>query len=244
MRLLLALAFLAPAAAGALSLTDRMIGIATDIAADPASFLYDLHQNNEDFTPVTPGRFVEGGMNLFPTFLPLAMLNGNLKVRLLKEHGGLPQIDLLGGGWSDMAAWFIPGTKVGWWGWNLGAIVSGSIDPRMRVFGGYEYSQMRADLELGDKIDAGSMFGSLEGLPDLSTLNSIHVGKREHYLVLGAELLRSSDKYLVAQMSYGLAGQRLAARLTWKGKGFNTGIAFYPEGSWVIWPFESFTVRF
>jgi len=219
-------------------MTDRAIGIGTGIISDPASFLYDLHQNMEDVTPSGVGRRLEFGTTLFPSFMPLAMLNGNAKYQVLREHGGIPQVDILGGGWTSLITKFVPDVKVDWWGWNLGFLVSGTVDPRMRLFGGYEYSQMRASWDLKGKIKASS------GLLDMSSLNTGDIGKAEHILTIGSEVLRGQDKLLVAQLGFGVTTQRLSARLTWKGNVFDSGITFYPEGSWVIWPFEAYRLKF
>jgi len=230
-----------PGAGGALTFTDRAIGIGTSIVSDPASFLYDLHQNMEDLTPSGVGRRLEFGTTLFPSFMPMAMLNGNAKVQALREHGGIPQVDILGGGWTSLITKFVPDITVDWWGWNLGVLVTGTIDPRMRIFGGYEFSQMRASWDLKGKIKASSSVSS--GL-DMTSLNTGDIGKTEHILTIGSEVLRGQDKLLVAQIGFGVTTQRLAARLTWKGNVFDSGITFYPEGSWVIWPFEAYRLKF
>lgn len=230
-----------PGAAGALTMTDRAIGIGTSIVTDPASFLYDLHQTMEDVTPTAVGRRLEFGTTLFPSFMPMAMLNGNAKLQVLREHGGIPQVDILGGGWTSLITKFIPDIELDWWGWNFGFLVTGTIDPRMRLFGGYEISQMRASWDLKGKIEANS--SGLSGL-DMSSLNTGDVGKTEHILTVGSEVLRGQDKLLVAQLGFGVTTQRLAARLTWKGNVFDSGIVFYPEGSWVIWPFEAYRLKF
>jgi hypothetical protein len=229
-----------PGAGSALTMMDRAIGIGTGIVSDPAGFLYDLHQNMEDVTPSGVGRHVEFGTCLFPSFMPMAMLNGNAKVQVLREHGGIPQLDLLGGGWTSLITKFVPDITVDWWGWNLGFLVSATVDPRMRLFGGYEYSQMRASWDLKGKIKADSKSGAL----DMTSLNTGDVGKTEHILTIGSEVLRGQDKLLVAQLGFGLTTQRLSARLTWKGNVFDSGITFYPEGSWVLWPFEAYRLKF
>ena len=229
-----------PAVGGALTMMDRGIGIGTGIISDPAAFLFDLHQVMEDVTPSGVGRRVEFGTCLFPSFMPLAMLIGNAKVQVLREHGGIPQVDILGGGWTSLITKFIPDITVDWWGWNAGILVTGTVDPRMRLFGGYEYSTMKAGWDLKGQIKPSTGASAL----DMSTLNTGNVGKVEHILTIGSEVLRGQDKFLVAQLGLGLTTQRLSARLTWKGNIFDSGITFYPEGSWVLWPFEAYRLKF
>ena len=228
--------------AGRADMTSRAISIGTGIATDPASFLYDLHQNMEDMSPSPVGRRVDVGTVLFPSFLPLAMINGNGKIQVLREHGGIPQFDLLGGGWTSLVTKFIPDVKVDWWGWNLGFLVTGTVDPRMRLFFGYEMSQLKAgwDLTGPNEIKDSSSSTGLKA----SSLNKGDIGKTEHILVLGSEVLRARDNFLVAQLGFGLTTQRLSAKLTWRGNIFDSGITFYPEGSWIIWPFEAWRLKF
>ena len=129
------------------------------------------------------------------------------------------------------------------WGYHTGIIFTESLDPRMRVFFGYEYSQLKfglnlEDLKQEDITDAqGNVIGTQDD-PDLDFLpNRLNVGKIEHYLIIGTELLRKPEKRLYTQVGYGLGSNRFVARLMWQGRRWTTGFIFFPEGyPLFLWP--------
>ena len=228
-----------------------VVPVATKFAADPGTFLFDLfHENISNPTPVHMGRRVEIGTNLFPATLPLLELNISGKARVKREHGGWPQVDVLGSYWNFLPALLAPSivseleAKPNLYGYNLGFNVAATLDPRMRIFAGYEYSALRFDLDgvhkliEGDEPPAATEFSMSDIVPD-----SFHVGKTEHYLNVGSELLRTPAKRLAAYVGYGLTSNRFVARVTWESKWFSSGFAFYPDGALVFWPMWNLQVR-
>lgn len=234
-----------------------LVSVASKFATDPGTFLFDLfHENINNATPLHMGKVVEIGTNLFPATLPMLELNIAGKARVKREHGGWPQIDVIGSYWNWLPALIAPSlisdmeAKPNLYGYNLGFNVATTLDPRMRVFIGYEYSALRFDIEGLDAMLAGdestsstgfdsSGFDLADTLPD-----AFHVGKTEHYINVGSELLRTPVKRLAAYVGYGLTSSRFVARLTWESKWISSGLAFYPDGALVFWPAANFQVRF
>ncbi|MBU2615300.1 MAG: hypothetical protein KKG87_07075, partial [Elusimicrobia bacterium] len=66
---------------------------------NPGDFLFNLHSDNVDFTPVIKDKNVTLRTNFYPTTFPTTWLNMNLKVKILSDGGfspWVPQVDLLG----------------------------------------------------------------------------------------------------------------------------------------------------
>jgi hypothetical protein len=151
-----------------------------------------------------------------------------------------PQIDLRGAYWNSLPALLLGSSHHAVLnGYNAGFTVSESLDPRLRVFAGYEYSAMRFN------IDGVHQLLSLSATDFLSSLlpDAIHVGKTEHYILIGSELLRTPVKRLAAHIGYGVTSNRFVLRLTWESKWFNTGLAFYPDGVIPVSALMNFQVR-
>jgi hypothetical protein len=132
------------------------------------------------------------------------------------------------------------------WGGHIGLAVSESLHPRLRLFGGYEYTWMRADIDIKDNASstsASTSTGDFDFMEELKK-NDISVVKSEHFLFAGAELLRTPKHRLVSEMGYGVVTRKLMIKVTWASQSFDTGFSFYPEGAWTLWPFWNFQVRF
>jgi hypothetical protein len=240
---------LAPGAARASFSTDlERIGtdLATRIVLDPLDFLYDLHLTTEDRTPLPVDRRFQVGTNLFPNLVPFTQFALSGKGRLHREHGSWPQVDLRLGGW-----YFIGGAIVSsavkeftgsLFGYHAGLSAAVTVDPRLRVFGGYEFSQLRANVDIEFDPDSGTNSGT--GFDLQNAFSSLHAGRADHFLFVGGEVLRTPVKRLVAEAGWGLVNRKLIARITWASRNFDTGFAFYPEGAWALWPVWNFQVRF
>jgi hypothetical protein len=229
-------------------LTDQAIKFGIDEAfrvfkAGPVDFLYDIHLNAEDRTPLPIDKDWQVGTNLAPNTLPFAELNLSGKTKLHREHAGWPQVDVNLGGWYSVAGPVLNSVvkdfKGQLYGIHGGILAAASADPRLRVFAGYEFSQMRTDMDITWKPATDPVVAAWE-----LVFQTVHGGVTEHFLFAGAEVLRTSRKRLVAEIGYGVVHNKLVARLTWASKNFDTGFAFYPEGAWVVWPVWNFQVRF
>lgn len=250
--LLLAFAMLVVPPGHAASVGDQLteMGIRTGqaIVTDPGDFLFDIHLNNQDRAPLPVGKIGQVGLNLFPNLLPWTEAGLSLKGRALREHGGLPQVDIIGGAWKSILSMAVKSDSFAssLWGGHAGFTVSESLHPRLRLFGGYEYTWMRADIDIKDDTSgtsAATSTGDFDFMEELKK-NDISVVKAEHFLFAGAELLRTPKHRLVSEMGYGVMTRKLIIKVTWASRSFDTGFSFYPEGAWTLWPFMNFQVRF
>lgn len=230
------------------------ISLATQIASDPGSLLYDLHLTYEDRDPLPVGKIVQVHTTLFPGIFLLGELGGAAKVQLRREHGDWPQIDLFGGGWTSAITMIAgksasnnssssnnsidPNAKL--YGYHFGVTAAESVDPRLRLFASIEGSWMTVSA----KINHSGAPSSTSTYNPLDSIDEIAVGKSDGFLWVGSELLRTERKRFVTEIGYGFWGKKLAARMTWSSRNFDTGLAFYPESAIVVWPVANFQVRF
>lgn len=218
----------------------QMVG---EILANPAAFFYDFQQDLEATTPLTPGKSFGLQTGLFPTAIPLTYLNASGKYRLHAEGRiapGVPQLDIIGGGWSMLAARLatkdsdtIDSAKFG--GHYLGAIVSSSVSPKIRTFWGYKHSVLAAKL----KFKPGQEVEILN-----TKVGSFDSGFKDDFLIAGIETPKGVNKYWSMQLNYGLKTQTFSTKLSWYGKLFELGLNIYPEGVLVVHPVWNMHLNF
>lgn len=221
--------------------------IATGIATDPALFLFDLHLNAEDQSPLPVGKVFSWSTNLFPSLIPFGELGLEMKGQAHREHGLWPQIDVFAGGWDSVAialanggsgATEFSGSLVGF---HAGFVVAKSLQPLLRVFGGYEFSQLRADVQFGG---SGLSTGGGGTFSALNTITGVTSGIAEHFLFAGAEVFRTPEKHFNAEVGYGVVGKHLMLRMIWASPHFDTALNFFPESAWALWPSINFQWRY
>jgi len=245
----LALACLAAPARGDLKSQFISAGtdIATRIATDPGNFLFDIHLNAEDQSPLPVGKVFSWSTNIFPDLVPFGELGLEMKAQAHREHGNWPQIDVFAGGWDSVAVTVansasgstdFSGSLVGY---HAGFVVAESLNPLLRVFGGYEYTQMRANVSFGSGLTSSGGSGTFSAL---DTLTSVTAAVTEHFLFAGAEVFRTPAKHLNAEVGYGVVGKRIVLRMIWASPHFDTSLNFFPEGAWTLWPSMNFQWRY
>lgn len=185
------------------------------------------------------------------------------KLKLFRENGlfpGMPQLDLIGGAWSmgpllksatDPDAPTCvdpdcndpadpknpkPGTKIKkatFKGSYIGAVMTSSLEPRLRMFWGYKQSKMKAELHLNKPVD---LMGS-----KVSEFTSEY---KDKFLFAGLEHPTSPKTFWIIEMSYGLKQKSLMAKVSWYRKYMELALNIYPEGVLVIHPSLNFHVNF
>jgi hypothetical protein len=218
----------------------QMVG---EIVANPAAFFYDFQQDLEATTPLPPGKRFGIQTGLFPTTIPMTYLNVSGKLRLHGEGRiapGVPQVDLIGGTWSMLAAKLatknsktIDSASFG--GYYLGAIASSSVSPKIRTFWGYKHSLLAAKLQFnpGEEMD---LMGT--------KIESIDSGFKDDFLMAGIETPKGINNFWSMQLNYGVKTQTFSSKLSWYGKIFELGINIYPEGVLVFHPVWNMHLNF
>jgi len=213
-----------------------------EILTNPGAFFNDFQQDIEATHPLPPGKWFGVQTGIFPSLLPMTMANISGKVRLHPEgrlSPGLPQLDLIGGYWDML------GTRIAeknasddvnsanFKGSYIGAIVTSSLSPRVRLFWGYKYSQLKANLNLKKTVDIlGTQVSSFES------------GYQDNYFMAGLEHPTGLNSLWSIQLNYGVRNKTIASKVSWYGKHFEWGLNIYPEGVLVIHPVLNYHMNF
>jgi len=227
------------AASGWDGLASRLAG---EVLADPAAFFFDFQQDLEATLPLPPGKEFGAQVNLFPALIPMTYVNISGKVRLHREGRwapGVPQLDLIGGGWSMAAAGLARNqardtvSDASFKGGYLGLVAAASVTPRIRFFGGCKYSRLEASLSLKKPLD---LLGN--------RVSDFDSGIRDTFFLAGLEQAVGVEKWWSIQLNYGVREKIISSKVSWSGKNFELGLNIYPEGVLVIHPVWNFHVYF
>lgn len=227
---------------------DKGTQLIAEVITNPAAFFYDFQQDLEGTHPLPPGRFLGLQFNLFPSLLPLTYGNISAKYRLHPEGRlihGLPQFDLIGGYWTMVAATLLEDksataadadTKIkdaSFDGYYGGFMMTSSLEPRVRMFWGYKFSQLKANLTLNkSEVFLGTPVSSFES------------GLQEHTLMAGLEHPYAPHKFWSIQLNYGLTNKLITSKVSWYRKWVELGLNIYPEGVLVFHPVVNFHFNF
>lgn len=239
----LALFIVKSPAFAAIDWESKAMQIAGEVIANPAGFFYDFQQDLESTTPLPPGKRFGIQTGLFPTLVPLTFANVSGKLRLHGEGRiapGVPQVDLVGGAWSMLAAKMatknsdtIDSAKFG--GYYMGAVVSASVSPRVRTFWGYKHSVMTAKLAFKDGQEPDFMG---------TKVSSFDTGFKDDFVIAGIETPKGVGKLWSMQLNYGVKTQTFSSKISWYGKVFELGLNIFPEGVLVIHPVWNMHLNF
>lgn len=217
----------------------QMVG---EIITNPGAFFNDFQQDLEATQPLPPGDWLGFQTGVFPTTLPMTMLNASAKIRLHEEGrlaSGLPQLDLFGGCWDMVGAKLAEKhmsddvNSASFRGNYFGAMLASSLSPRVRLFWGYKHSKLRADLNLKKSVD---ILGT--------QVSSFQSGFEDNFFIAGIEHATGLDKFWSIQLNYGLSTKSVASKISWYGRHFEWGINIYPEGVLVLHPVLNYHLNF
>jgi hypothetical protein len=235
--------------------TNKGEELAADIIANPAQFFFDFQKDMESTNPLPPGNWIGfnwhiGQFLLIPIPDPTVLnLSGKLKLHSEGHWApGVPQIDLIGGYWDAGPLINATGavdknataaqadtkiTDAKFNGYYAGAVMSSSLEPRVRMFWGYKYSQMNADLTLNKGID---FLGT--------KVTKFQSGFQDHFLFAGLEHPTDVNQWWNVQFFYGLTTNDFGAKVSWYHKNFELGLNIYPESVIVIHPVLNWHINF
>ncbi|MCB4791874.1 MAG: hypothetical protein LHV68_08300 [Elusimicrobia bacterium] len=209
-----------------------LIDLGLKFLDNPGDFFFNLHSNNEDFSPLPSDRHGSVRFNFFPTFLPLTWTSLNLKFNVLKDNGTSPQIDLIGM-YGDLLALHAIQSSLGdvkptFSDYSIGAIVSKQANEDTKIFGGCKIStvQLKVQLSSSSVVEQGAF-----------RLDHIDFNVKDTFLFTGIYHQTTENDYLVAQAGYGFTYKKIISRIMAGHKHFEIGMDIFPEGLLVIQPF-------
>jgi hypothetical protein len=177
----------------------------------------------ESTTPLPAGKVVGvqshllGGIIIVPLPDVTSAYNVSAKARVHREGQlmpGFPQIDMAAGRWDSLLSSRLENpdasatdsqTKVTHFDVNgsyLAAVVSSSVEPRVRLFWGYKYSKLNIDLGLNKPED---IFGA--------QVQSFAGRLEEHTVSAGLEHTYALNKRWIIEGGYGLKNKILTAKV-------------------------------
>lgn len=221
----------------------------------PPTKNFDLNWHFGQFLPIIPPYLI------IPIPDP-TIPNLSAKLNLTRENGwfpGMPQIDAIGGYWNAGALMqsFVnssagtcttpnctaPGDaagdpnialkKISLYGYYYGAVLTSSVEPRVRLFYGWKYSALDATVGLNKPVD---VLGS--------DLSSFSAGYHDNFFLFGVEHPTSLSTYWLMSMSYGVSEKSLMTRVSWYRKYMELALDVYPEGVLVLHPSLNFHINF
>ncbi|MBN1822784.1 MAG: hypothetical protein JW803_00535 [Endomicrobiales bacterium] len=209
------------------ALGQEIVNLGLKFLDNPGDFFFNLHTDNEDYSPLPQGRRVGLRFNFFPTFMPLTWANLNVKVKALSENGPYPQIDGVVSYGDMLALRAIEGdVEPKFTDYSMGFVASKSINDKTKIFGGAKYSTMNMDVTFSTPV----VFGAFE-------MNSLNFKMSETFFFTGLHHRSQEDRYMVAQIGYGFKYKKIISRIMVQKKHFEYGMDIFPEGLFVIHPF-------
>lgn len=212
------------------ALGKEIINLGLKFLDNPGDFFFNLHSDNEDFSPVIKGRSGALRLNFFPTVFPATWFNLSAKVKVLNEKGYYPQIDLAGM-YGDLLALRIAGSSSGdvsptFNDYSLGAVLSKSVNDKDRIFGGIKYSSVNMDIAFSSPV----VLGAFE-------MSNINFKVSDTFFFTGIMHQSTPQNYFVAQIGYGFSYKKIISRIMLCYRHLELGMDIYPEGLFVIHPF-------
>lgn len=115
----------------------------------------------------------------------------------------------------------------------VGAVLTSSLEPRVRLFWGYKQSAMKAQLDMNKPV---KVMGS--------QVKSFDAEYKDKFLFAGIEHPTSPKTFWLMSMSYGIDQKSIMARVSWYRKYMELALDVYPEGVLVLHPSLNFHVNF
>ena len=205
----------------------ELINLGLRFLDNPADLFVNLHSNNEDFSPLPSKKNGAIRFNFFPTFIPLTWGNINFKIKVLNDKGKNPQIDLVAL-YGDLLLLnqIDADTKPTFSDYSFGAVISKKMDGKTRLYGGIKHSVVNMNIVLSTP----SVSGDFE-------ISEIDFKMSDNYIFTGISHEPYPDKFVTAQVGYGLTYKKIVSRLMVSHKHLDIGIDIFPEGLFVFHPF-------
>ncbi|OGS47092.1 MAG: hypothetical protein A2539_08335 [Elusimicrobia bacterium RIFOXYD2_FULL_34_15] len=220
------------------SLGQELLNLGLKFLDNPGDFFFNVHANNEDFSPVYADKNGSIRFNFLPAFLPFTWANINVKAKLFNEQEILPQIDLVGQYGDMLALRFISGdVEPSFNDYSGGIVFSKSATDETKLYGGVKYSNVAMNV----KLSSSSVieFGDFR-------VSELNFKVNDIFVFTGLVHQKDINKpsRLSVQMGYGFEYKKIVSRIMVSKKHMDLGMDIYPEGLFVIHPFLSYHWNF
>jgi hypothetical protein len=225
------------------------------LITNPTLFVYEFQRNTESTFPVPPGKALEfqthllGGLIVIPLPDISTAYNFTVKARVHPEGRllpGMPQIDLVAGQWKSLLGSVVEDpdaqptdsqtslTNFDVDGHYMAAVISSSLEPRVRLFWSYKMSKLNMDIRLNKpwEVFAGTTIQNFSGTME------------EHTFAAGLEHAYADGKRWYIEGGYGIKNHLLTAKVGRSGRFIDLGLNIYPESVFIMQPQLNFHVSF
>lgn len=214
------------------SFGQELISLGMKFLENPGDFFFNLHSDNEDFSPVPKERNGAIRHNFFPSMFPLTWMNLNVKVKIFNEKGNMPQIDMVGL-YGDLialraAASSMDDVKPTFNDYAIGAVVSRGMNEKTRIFGGLKYSTVNMSVKFSSS--SAIEFGDFR-------VDELNFKVADTFFYSGITQKTGEKSCVLAQLGYGFKYKKIVSRLMISHKHLELGMDIFPEGLFVIHPF-------
>ncbi|MFH0947711.1 MAG: hypothetical protein V1833_01755 [Elusimicrobiota bacterium] len=212
----------------------ELINLGLKFLDNPGDFFFNLHVNNEDFSPVPADRSGTIRFNLFPAFFPFTWVNLTGKAKLFNEQRVLPQIDLVGQYGDILALRFVSGdVKPSFNDYSIGTVFTKSATDETKLYGGVKYSNVGMNVQFSSA--SAIEFGEFR-------VDELNFKVADVFIFMGLVHQKDVNKpsRLVVQMGYGFKYKKITSRIMLSKKHLDIGLDIYPEGLFVIHPFIAY----
>ena len=205
---------------------------------NPGDFLFNLHTDNVDFTPVIKERHGTIRTNFYPTIFPATWANINVKVKTISDGTfakWVPQVDI-SAQYGRMLAVDVASemmskestetVKPSFQDYCIGIIFTKSVEENTRLYAGFNYSNAFINVKFEKAIEFGAF-----------KMSELDIAVADYFIVTGIENQLRKDKYVVAHLGYGIKQGKIVSRIAWYHKHLELGFNIYPEGLFVVHPF-------
>ena len=216
------------------ALGKQLIDMGIKFLDDPGDFFFNLHTDNEDYSPLPQNRHASLRFNFLPTTLPFTWANLSAKVKVKNDSGYWPQIDLSAEYGDILALQAIKPSndnsgqeiKPSFTDYSFGVTASKAMNDKTRLFGGVKFASVNMDVTFSTPVVLGDF-----------NMSSLHFAVADTSFFMGLCQKTGNECYTVAQLGYGCKYNKITSRLMLVYPHVEIGLDIYPEGLLVLQPF-------
>ncbi len=221
-------------------LTEKLIEAGLDFISNPGDFIFDLHHDTMDYTPLPKNKFLGIHTNILLLANPALMNSVTVKVAVGGEKM-LPQVGAFYGAWKTLALDMFSGSlgmsTADLSGWSAGFFVAINVDEDTRLFTNVNYSKFNLNIELEEPLII---------IEDVLEFPGLSGDAYDTFIFTGIECTVGEyrDKIVIAQTGYGIRTNKIVAKILIHKGTMEFGLTIYPEGLLVIHPVLNMQFRF
>lgn len=220
------------------ALGKELINLGLKFLDNPGDFFFNIHSDNEDFSPVPADRNGTIRTNIFPALFPFTWANLNMKVKLFNEQDVLPQIDIVGQYGDVLALRTISGdVKPSFSDYSGGLVFTKSAADETKLYFGVKQSNVSMNVKLSSS--SAIEFGDFR-------VQELNFKVADTFIFMGLTHQKDINKpsRLIAQTGYGFKYKKMVSRIMLSSRHVEIGLDIFPEGLFVIHPFWGYHWNF